>query len=90
MIDTVAVAPGLPQVASYLAGKGYQIIEYGQHTQGVDAVVYLRGDQPRMVSTTMSSSGNSGFPGVLLIDGYGKTPEMIHDILRRGTYEPLW
>ena len=90
MIETVAVAPGLPRVARYLAGKGYRVMEYGRHTQGVDAVVYLRTDQRRMVSAAMSSPGNSGFPGVLLIDGYGKTPEMIHEILRRGTYEPLW
>jgi hypothetical protein len=90
MIETVAVAPGLPQVARYLAEKGYRIMEYGRHTRGVDAVVYLRTDQQRMVSAAMSPPGHSGFPGVLLIDGYGKTPDQIHEILRRGTYEPLW
>jgi|GEM_PF-7076501 len=90
MIETVAVAPGLPQVARYLTQKGYRVTEYGRHTPGVDAVVYLRTDQPRMVSAAMQPPGQSGFPGVLLIDGYGKTPDQIHEILRRGSYEPLW
>ena len=90
MIQTVAVAPGLPLVARYLAGKGYRVIEYGRHSQGVDAVVYLHTDQRRMVSAAMAPPGRSGFPGVLLIDGYGKTPDQIHEILRRGSYEPLW
>jgi hypothetical protein len=90
MIETVAVAPGLAHVARYLAEKGYRVVEYGRQGQGVDAVVYQSTDHRGMVSAAAPSLGHSGFPGVLLIDGYGKTPHQIHEILRRGTYEPLW
>lgn len=90
MIETVAVAPGLEGIARYLAQQGYTVMEYGRHTQGVDAVVYRHTDQHNLVSSAMSYSGSSGFPGVLLVDGYGKTPAQVHEILRRGAYEPLW
>ncbi len=90
MLVPVAVAPGLNGVARYLARKGYKVVEYGQHTQGVDAVVYLHTDQPNLVSSALPGTGKSGFPGVLLVDGYGKTPAQVHEILWRGSYEPLW
>jgi hypothetical protein len=90
----IALEEGLEDIREYLQNKGFQVVDWGNQSLIVDAVVY-RGRSLAKIQTEQIMSaadpiydykGNNSF-GVLLVNAQNKTPQEVYEIIKNRVYE---
>ena len=84
---TVAIQPGLENLANALRGYGFDVVDYENYPYPVDALVYV--GSGIMQNISLCSTVHNPY-GIFLVNAYGKSAEDIADILNRRTYTPLF
>lgn len=90
----IALEEGLEDIREYLLNKGFHVVDWGNESLMVDAVVY-RGRSLAEIQTEQIMSaadpiydytGNNSF-GVLLVNAQNKTPQEVYEIIKNRVYE---
>jgi hypothetical protein len=83
----VAIMGDMPNIATELWQRGYRVVQYGQYSGHIDAIVYGGEGLVRTNITVENVPGERA--GVLMVNADGKDIEDIETILKMGGYTPL-